>query len=602
MAALVGYLDPALDSPGFLLPLFQKAAGANLDLTQVVGSEDEVLDFREIAPPVQLVRRVLSRASVEVGAPALWAFKDHLGEVHLGDASQMGPIAAKLLQDAGLLPWPLVRLELSSFRDRLTDPEMLQAAFASVGDDSGDRAAQVWRDTEVFAPALRRDAGRSRRDLLHATSAGRMIVLFGERLNVFADPRTLSHLKAVELEETRHALNAFGLPPEVRFRSLGELERRDTRPSIWRIRGVGGVAHHVLKARPFAGRPYLVSSRPTDRGIQADGPIQADLTGGTPASQFIAVCQSVVGQVEAMAAEVATHPPELFVRHLVNVRPFSFGSPPPRKTGVEQLPLVARNFDHVWIIAGHRQRWTGSYRNQLSVSNAASRLVRNLLVSLLRRADLVSRITHDGMAAVPSLNLFGTLRPRAEWSETAAVQNLLHTMLCEEASLHTADRIVVLAPGSMRARKIDAHLGERKYLVEIYPDPRPRRSSEIIGWALSVKLPKDRTQDFADLCIGLLAGYGWVYRGPDGEALLFEDEGEALRVWPAQSPRVVLKLISAPAPYGRYGDVILTPHTIPRDWLRRAEDMEWALLHYSALPRWLRDNFRSGRFGDLEDE
>jgi hypothetical protein len=73
---------------------------------------------------------------------------------------------------------------------------------------------------------------------------------------------------------------------------------------------------------------------------------------GGPASQFIGVCQSIKGQVELMAREVEVFSPETFIRHLVNVRPFGFQPSPPRQTSVKQLPTLARDFDHVWIVAG----------------------------------------------------------------------------------------------------------------------------------------------------------------------------------------------------------------------------------------------------------
>ena len=409
-------------------------------------------------------------------------------------------------------------------------------------------------------------------------------------------------IKEVDWSETKYVLGVFGLQSDILLRRLGELASPGGSAPVWRIIGVGSVAEHVLAAAPFGGRPYRFLSGPTEPGVRASGSLGSGAKQGGPASQFIGVCQSIKGQVELMAREVEVFSPETFIRHLVNVRPFGFQPSPPRQTSVKQLPTLARDFDHVWIVAGHRQRRTGSYRNRLSISNAASRLVRSLLTSLVQWADLAAQITTEGLAAIPSLNLFGMLRLRGGWSEREALRNLLHTMLCEEALLHSADRIVVLMPGEIRTHTMEVQLGEHRYQVEVVAGARTSKSSELIGWAISVELPRGTVKEFADLCISLLAGYQWNCRGPDGDALLFENEGAAFRVWPAHDPAMVMKLTSSPAPYGRDGDIILTPHSIQPDWRRRADDMEWTLIHYSEIEGWLSDNYRSGRFGDVDDE
>jgi hypothetical protein len=115
MPVLVGFIDPARDAPGFLLPLFCQDRGANMELTQVVGRDDRVEGFLEIIPPGGLVRPAGEILSIDVGDPALWVFKDHLGDIHVGTAGEMAASASKLLMDDGLLPWPLVRLELAAF-------------------------------------------------------------------------------------------------------------------------------------------------------------------------------------------------------------------------------------------------------------------------------------------------------------------------------------------------------------------------------------------------------------------------------------------------------------------------------------------------------
>ncbi|MDI1262313.1 MAG: hypothetical protein PS018_03530 [bacterium] len=599
MPLLVGFVDPAQDAPGFLFPLFRRDPGSNVDLAQVVDHQDVVQGFTEIAAPGALLRQSRDRLSVEVGEPALWAFKDHRNEIHVAAAKDMAAVAAKLLSSANLFEWPLVRLELGSFRDGpRPNVELLQAAFKSVQDDSGELAAAVWRDTEVFTPAVRRDLNRH----FQVAHAEQMVVLYRDELNIFIAPALVERLKKVHWEETWFVLKAFSLPKaRIAVRPLGRAYASQKRKAArWKIIGIGGVARHVLQDEFFHGRVFNIRNAPAGPAIRAGGTLSPSLDQAGPMSQFIAVCQSAEGQVEAMARKVEGHPPEVFIRHLVNVRPFSFGSPPPRKTPVDQLPTLARGFDHAWIIAGHRQRRTGNFRNQFSVSNAASRHVKVLLKSLIRRGDLVSRLTNEGLSQIPSLNLFGMLRPRAEWSEQEVLRYLLGTMLCEEALLHTSEHIIVLMPGELRSRMVQVRLGRHKYIVNLLADARSNRSADLMCWAVSASLPKDFDEAFKDFCISLLDGYRWDYRGEDGESLIFEDEGEVLNVWPAQTLSAVMGVVSKESQHGREWDVILTPQSIPAHVLGRARKMGWSLMHYSELPRWLRTHYRSSRFAEME--
>ena len=169
-------------------------------------------------------------------------------------------------------------------------------------------------------------------------------------------------------------------------------------------------------------------------------------------------------------------------------------------------------------------------------------------------------------------------------------------MLCEEAVLHTAERIVALAPEGIEPTEAIIRFAQREYVVKLIRDPRPRRSPELVGWALGVQPSKGTAAEFAEFCTGLIEGYQWGFRGTDeNKALLFEDEGEPLRAWPAHDLATLLRLLEGPALGGRV-DLIITPITLGPDLRQRADDMEWSLIHYSDLPRWFRDNHQRRRF------
>ena len=161
----------------------------------------------------------------------------------------------------------------------------------------------------------------------------------------------------------------------------------------WKIKGIGGVARFVIKSTPFNGIERSFVEGSAYKGAEASGRLSPSYNESHVLSQFICLCQSSVGQAENIVQDLEDFSSADSVRHLVNVRPFNFGSLPARKHSVPQLRAIGKNFDHLWIVAGHRQRRTGSYRNQLSVTNAASRLVKGLLSSIISEADTISALT-----------------------------------------------------------------------------------------------------------------------------------------------------------------------------------------------------------------
>jgi hypothetical protein len=589
MPKLVGYLDPAPDAPGVVIPLFRETRRANIDLAQIIDANGVVRGFRKVIPPNRLFLQCRELRTAEVGKLALWAFKDHRSVVHIGYADELMTVARDLLKQKGLRPWPLARLELGRFAYLdAPQPELLQDAYRSIQHDDGELAADVWRDTEVFAPAMRRDIYEhvGEREPLWTEA---IVLLVGDRLEVFVDKPFAQRLNRIKWTRTEAVLRALKVRATIVIRQLGELSRQAPAPH-WRALGVGGVARFVLKQEPFRGHPHHFWAD-REAGVFAEGLLKER----NGASQLFAVCQSAPDQLELMARQGEAYPPDVYVRHLVNVRPFSFGSPPAGRVPVEAVPELARDFDYNWVIAGHRQRKTGNYRNQLSVSNAASRLVKTLLLSILRRADVITEITSAGFSTWPAVNLFGMVRARSNWSLDEWARNLLHAMLCEEALLHTAQRIVALVPGEVEMRDLSVRLGRHVYRLDFIPDPGANRSSELIGWALGVDLPEGTSGEFSDFCAGLVEGYQWTYRGADGDMLLFEDEGLPLRVWPAHDLAALQQLLEGPSSGGR-SDLIITPITIRAEWQRRADDLEWSLVHYSDLPQLFAEHYQKRRF------
>jgi hypothetical protein len=284
------------------------------------------------------------------------------------------------------------------------------------------------------------------------------------------------------------------------------------------------------------------------------------------------------------------------IRHLVNIRPFGFGTRSLAKMPVEALPQVAAEFEHVWAVSGHRQRRTGETPSQLSVTNAASRHVRLLLQSIHRRADVVTEMTRDERLPLPSFNLFGSVRSQIEWAAEEAVRNLLHTMLTEDAPLRSAKRIVAFSPSHTFPDHVSVDLGGHRYNVEIRLDERqPASSRDLMGWAFGLQPSRRSLEDLSELAAGLLEGYGWRLSEDRGAVLKFHDGQEELRVGTghdAQALRGMKAALEAESV-----DVVLTWMSVRNEWRHWRRKETPSLIHYADLGRWMAKRHGKHRFG-----
>ena len=185
MPFLVSLVEPAPEAPGFLLPLFRTDRSDAL-LTQVVDHNDKVIDFKEITIPNGCLINIIKTVSdIQIGDRALWAFKEADGNLHIGDFYVICNAADQIISSGSLDDWPLARFELAAFANASqVDPVIVLAAYQDVQNNEGKIAAQIWRDAEVYGPAVRRDISEFAGGEITRRSLDGVYVICKHRLNI----------------------------------------------------------------------------------------------------------------------------------------------------------------------------------------------------------------------------------------------------------------------------------------------------------------------------------------------------------------------------------------------------------------------------------
>ena len=328
MPEIIGYLDPARDAPGVVIPLFREIAQSNIDLIEVIDPSGAIVGFREIAPPTAMFVSDTAQRAAEVGDPAIWAFKDHLGEARYGCRHEWGEIAHELLRESELFRWPLARLELGS----LTDPEKpMQTATIGLSEYHRGR----WRSRSRRLARCRDlrsggSPGHSRaltyhvgaKTFRHTSRRKSGSLCWGQGARPHQGDRVVKDFNGPGSHVDSRAGGSSAIRREVSAPSGASLG------SCWR----GRCCAICPEGPAFRGRtaPFCDC---TPRKWH-------DGCGASPAGQRFPDVRRLAEQ----ARTPQTHGwagrafcAGLYIRHLINVRPFSFGSPPAKRLPVSEL-------------------------------------------------------------------------------------------------------------------------------------------------------------------------------------------------------------------------------------------------------------------------
>ncbi len=220
MAVLVG-AAPLGEGAGFMIPIFKQHARGNGEYVQIIGDNGLVSDLEIILPDPRL--QPLPERRCDIGQPALWVFRDHSGEIHIGDRLELVRSTWAALRRRPIEA-PLAMADLVLLCDLVDDhADILHAAYTSLARRSRS-SAEIWRDSVVLLPAARRDILRG---AANAGAARRQIrevcVVSHDNTCYIYGPEELQ-LPGEKFAIVRQRAKAFGIQ-KCLYRALASTER-----------------------------------------------------------------------------------------------------------------------------------------------------------------------------------------------------------------------------------------------------------------------------------------------------------------------------------------------------------------------------------------
>lgn len=575
---------------GFLLPAFKHALGANCEVIQRIDQNDLVVSFDLIECNSQIRSVESDYHESNVGSPAIWAFRDQNSCCHIGTAQDIQKVGHHLLASNALDAYPLAAAEMAAFCEaEVSKPKVLRAAFKRLAAFSLT-SAEVWRDAVLFLPLIKSDIARQIR-LGREEKA-----LLDQVIAVTTAGTTHIYAPASIAEQTKHlhswsALSrVFGVED---FRIHALTQKTTTRvdaPPQWFLIGSGGVARWVIENSPFRGDIKDISGVPNVVGaVAAIPPIVPFQSACKYTPLLVAIVSSDKYHVDEIDLASRALSLNSKSRHLINIRPLGFGTPKSHKLTPKEIKNRLSEFDYVWIVANHRQRQVSAYKTMLYVSNTAARFARAAAQSLI---DCIS--SQDGQMIfgftekIKGFGLIGAYRFNGNVSRVEIVRRVVYSMLCEDAYLYTAKKILCFWPYDLLSseRFCSIRLGERIYDVELITRNNTR-NRDVVGFALDVQLSMRNEEDFGDFCVSLLSAYDFKLIRADKGMLLLKNGGVALRILPIQSISQ-FPPGNARAEGAGENNLIITNQTIPAALSTWATREGVDVIHYSELSRWMK--------------
>ncbi|MFA1676272.1 hypothetical protein ACDY97_26900 [Rhizobium mongolense] len=580
-------LPSARKAVGFELPIFRSHKGANSDLVQKIARDGTIecfasswLDTSDAIPIDDQI------CVVDEGDQAIWAYRNERQELVTGSQAELMDYGINALSNRRLDDYPLAAAEMAAFcrcEDRF--PHVLKNAYTHLVKTSS-QSADNWRDTTVLLPAIREDMATRIGSKASARHLRQVIAVSRDGKTTIYGPEILE-VESHNLPRFHALASVFGIE-DVRFVSFKEATGESWR-EVWRFVGTGGLAVHALSKRPFFGR-----ERPnTELGktqVAASGTM-LESTLAQP-QLFATVSGSDMQDVDHARRETENASGFRY-RHAINLRPMGYGTPSTRKAGPEQILRALSQTDVVWVLAAHRLRQTGRYRNGMSGLHMASRtLVGTLkgLIDCVGPGDSGNEFL-EGLRHRHVLGTVGIWRYNNDADEVENIRRLVYNMLSEDVLLHTADRIRVLWTMREVPPSRIVHIGERRYGIEFIDCPRSKLGSTIVGFAAGVEPARRTSDEFRDLCVSLIAGYGWEQAFASESGFVMQSGKEEIRMSPVTTVQDMWSQLHSHQRHNAH--VIVTNKSVPQKLKNEANRVSISVIHYSELGRWLKQNYGS---------
>jgi hypothetical protein len=587
MLELDFFVDYTGSGVGFIVPVFSRYPGANLIFVQSVDNDNLIEAFQEIRADHRYRVSSQERLSREIGMPAIWAFAAPDGTVHCQPATGVHEVLRTLLSTRALENHPLALAELVQFCDaEESNADALRHAYERLADQSHE-TADIWRDTCILLPIARRELGarlkpRERRELLPLISAQSD----SARLSLFIPDEILGVAEHSTLR-TGNVAKIFGINQVRIYPTI--LDSAPSRPpEDILIRGFGGVGRWSITTSPLKGDIRVDGSTGLKYAVAS-----VPLTGSSDLQLDIAIHGSEPREVNKIRSLLTRLERPNALKHAINVRPLSYYQEQRRFLRPTDIAGERPELDYTWIIANHRQRRNTNVGVGLAMSNFAARFVRANVLALAALNSSSAGINRLALTRrARGLGLVGATRFFANLSPEALIRRALYTMINEDAALHTAEQIWCFWPyRDVPHETVDVRIGQHNYHTLLHRGLVDRRHKDVVCLAFGVIESRKSWEVYADFVTSLFGGWGWQLRHSGGGSLLFEDEGEAVRVWPVRTMARLAELVSRQAEYGDPYDVIVTNLSVPDNFREAANEARWQLVEHSRLVEWLKLHF-----------
>lgn len=445
------------------------------------------------------------------GDPAIWAIKSPSGKIHTGPYDEIKTIGISLLRDGSLDCF--FAAEMVHFCDAELDfLGVLKTAYRNLKVNSAT-SASVWRDTCVL-PKYLRSAAFAQLGSNRVRKAGldEITIRTSHKECIISGSETaLGVLHGLTHDQT--LLSALDVQT-FKYRPKISLPEIDDKAPDWIVVGEGSVARYVLDIFPPVRAESKNSKDENFKVVHSKSrtPLVAKLVIGIAPSNT-----ADIKKVDAAIRELRNFHSGL---HLFNLRPIGFGAPSKQKLTPIQVRESAGHFNVCWLIANHRQRRPSRNLRNLNAATVISRTVRAGIGALLSCQE--SMLGNEFLSFLERMYGFGLVGVASHLRGddiNLSIVRAIHSMLCMELTLHTAKRIVALCPFEIKGT-LSVELGRHSYNVQLIKQGSIKNVRSIVVLAVGLELSTNSERNFADFCLSLLAGYGWIIGSEVSETVL----------------------------------------------------------------------------------
>lgn len=557
---------------------------------RVAGFEDIAGDDDGYLKPVTLA------LTVEIGDPAVWAFVDAEGVIHVGVREELAEQASELLSDKLIKRWPASAADLIRLCDlEFALPEHTRRTYLSMVDLLGTGAA-IWRDTDLILPLVRQrlderlDGAIPRRQALSDVWTNSI----GEVCHIHV-PEILMGKEKPDLSSVARTASVWGIERFELHPQPADVTRKPAPKTSWRVAGHGGVGRWTVRRMWNAVGPVYdarLRSRMGGNALEGQLVVSGSFNALAPPNAQIVIHGSSPANVAA-GTQLLGHKSPGILQHVVNIRPL--GIDPEKRQFVPARSIVETRGgpDYLWVIANHRSRRVSAYYDGLARSQSASRYARAVVTAL---ADLC-RSTYGRTILLETegahaLGLVGATRFLANMDTPDLLLRALYSMLSPEWTFADSKRIVCLWPRPLPEGTVhQIRIGSHRYSVELIGLEQSSARADIRCLAFDVSERPAGVGSYADYVVSIMAAWDWNLRSDLGQEMLFEEQGAVVSMLVAETPGRLDEILGRDRDANPVVDVVLTNRRMTPSQAARAEAREWPVIHHSALPEWLQREF-----------